>query len=142
MIGDTRRRVMHVLDEKREELIHRVSEALFAQIPVLGIWEKDTEKEMHHHHNMALTAERFHDIVQAGATIDWSLVSAEFGWADRKLSTMGITRDHRRSLMQVYLQEALQVYPWSDEERAELECIGAELREVAEKEYVESVPSP
>lgn len=133
--------VIHTLDEEREELVHRVTEKLFAAIPIVGVSEHDTERQMHHHRNMALTAERFHEIVQTGATIDWKLVTAEFGWADRKLSTMGIHHGHHTQLMDTYFTEALNLRDWSPEEREVIEEIAAHIRKAALAGYDEPVPA-
>lgn len=133
--------LMHTLDENREELVHRVTEQLFTRIPIVGISSQDMDPSLHHHRNMALTAERFHEIVQTGATIDWKLVTAEFGWADRKLSTMGITHDHHQILITTYFAEALQLRDWSPEERKLLEQIASNIREAAISGYDEPVPS-
>jgi hypothetical protein len=127
--------IVDKLDEKREELIYRVAEALFSNIPVVGISTYDHDKVMHHHRNMAITAERFHEILQAGATIDWQLVSSEFEWADRKLGTMGITHEHHQTLINTYFQEALDLCEWSPDERSTLEWMAAQLRDAAAVGY-------
>lgn len=128
--------VLHKLDGIREELQHQMCEDLFARIPVVGISEKDQQPVKHHHHNMALTAERFHDIVQAGAGIDWKLVSAEFGWADRKLSTMGVTREHHQAMIDIYFDEALKLEQWTPEEQEVLQTIKGRLRAAADEGYL------
>jgi hypothetical protein len=132
--------VMHTVNEVREELAHRVTNRLIEAIPLVGLTNRggDDEKMVQHKHNMALTARRFHDIVQAGATVSWKLVSAEFGWADRKLGMMGITRDHHQMLIDIYFAEVLQVRFWSDEERAVLERIATEMHEAVQAGYAAS----
>ncbi len=135
MSSELRNSIMHTLEDMQEDLIHRVAESLFSAIPVVGISELDTEKVKHHHRNMVITAQRFHEIVQAGATIDWSLVSSEFAWADRKLGTMGITHDHHQRLINTYFSEALKLHAWTEEEREVMEHIASELRQAADEGY-------
>jgi len=139
MSKEMHEKVMHILNEHREDLIHQVAESLFANVPVIGIWEGDEDKVAHHHRNMAITAERFHDIVQAGATVDWALVVAEFGWADRKLSQMGITHGHHQILISTYFDKALNLCEWSSEERRELSQIADELYRAAKKGYEDAM---
>ncbi|NJN68568.1 MAG: hypothetical protein HC884_18590 [Chloroflexaceae bacterium] len=127
--------VMHMLNEQREELIPRVARNLVARIPIIGVPPSSEDRELIHHHQMALTARRFHDLVQAGATIDWSLVSSEFGWADRKLRPMGITHEHHRALIAAYFIEARLLHPWTPNELAALEEIAALLRQAVEAGY-------
>ncbi len=131
----TPEKVMHTLEEHREDLVARVTQRLIESVPVVGISQHDSDPEVHHHHNMALTAERFHEIVQAGATIDWTLVSSEFRWADRKLGTMGITHAHHGMLIDTYFTEAHAVHTWSTEERAILDRIADSLREAVKEGY-------
>jgi len=135
MANERRVHVTHKLDEMREDLTHQVTEALFSRIPILGVWAQEADKAMQHHKNMALTAQRFHDTVQAGATVDWALVSAEFAWADRKLTTMGITRDHRWTLIDTYVEEALKLHEWTPEEREEILQIASDVRGAVLKGY-------
>ncbi len=137
----TPEKVMHTLEEHREDLVHRVTQKLIEQVPVVGISKQDIDPEVHHHHNMALTAERFHEIVQAGATIDWTLVSSEFRWADRKLGTMGVTHDHHGLLIDTYFTEARAVYAWSSEEHAVLDRIAESLREAVQEGYQQLIAS-
>lgn len=135
MTEDVHTTVLNKLEYLREELQHQVCEALFAHIPVVGVSEKDSAPVKHHHHNMALTAERFHDIVMAGAGIDMQLVTAEFGWADRKLSTMGVTHEHHQAMIEAYFSEALKLHDWSEEERAELDAIKATIYQAVTEAY-------
>jgi hypothetical protein len=137
MTEDVHTAVLTKLESIREELQHQVGEVLFAQIPVVGISDKDTAPVKHHHHNMSLTAERFHDIVMAGAGIDTQLVTAEFGWADRKLGTMGITHEHHQAMIDAYFSEALKLHTWTDEERAALESIKDTIRKAATEGYTD-----
>lgn len=134
MSHDTQSSVIHTLETLREEITHRLTEVLFERVPVVGISDTDKDPVTHHHHNMALTANRFHEIVQAGS-IDWTLVSSEFGWADRKLSTMGVTHEHHQVLVDCYFEEAHKLHDWTDEERDELNRIAANLRKAVAKAY-------
>jgi hypothetical protein len=127
--------VLHTLELIREELAYRVTEVLFQAVPIVGLSEKDQDPVAHHHHNMTLTANRFHEIVQAGAGVDWVLVSSEFGWADRKLGTMGVTRVHHQLLIDCYFQEALKLHAWTPEEQRTLEQIANDLRETVTRVY-------
>lgn len=122
--------VLHILNEMQEELHHALTEALCDRVPVVGISDQDLDPVVHHHQNMSRTAERFHEIVQAGAGIDWNLVSSEFGWAERKLSTMGVTHDHHIILIDEYFNAARKLREWSDEELAILDIIAQHIHTI------------
>jgi hypothetical protein len=136
METNTYESVLHTLEEKREELIHEVAEQLFQYIPVVGVSSQIQDKVAKHHHNMVLTAERFHEIVQAGA-IDWKLVSAEFGWAARKLPTMGVTHVHHEQMIDIYFETAARMCEWSLEQRSTLDKLASNLREAAMAGYAQ-----
>ncbi len=124
--------VLHLLNNHREDLIHRITEFLFANVPLVGISEHDEEPQTHHHRNMHTTAERFHDMVQTGGSIDWSLAAAEFAWAGRKLPQWGVKRRHFSMLIDSYFSEAAKLRDWSAEERQVLDDLAAHLREAAQ----------
>lgn len=127
--------VAHMLDEHCEELIAQVSQTLIHRMPMLGISAQATDRLERHQQNMALTARRFHQIVQAGATIDWSLVEFEYDWAGRKLRSMGMSWEHHEILIDAYFSSALHMHNWSPAECDMLGQIAARVREVAEEAY-------
>jgi hypothetical protein len=91
---------------------------------------------------MESTARRFHEIVEAGVTVDWNLVAFEFDWAGRKLGSMEITWQHQELLIDTYFQEALRLRDWTDSERAALEQIAEHLRDTARAAYQEHASTP
>lgn len=131
MADEIYRHVIHALDEMHEELISHVTHVLINDIPPIGVPEHAADHEERHHQNMALTAERFHQIVQAGVSVDWSLVSFEFEWAGRKLTSMGATWENQETLIDAYFDQALRLRTWTDAERATLDQIAGHLRAVA-----------
>jgi hypothetical protein len=132
---NTTNRIIHTLDAQRDDLLARVTEHLQQHVPPIGVAAAAADKDERHHGNMERTAQRFHEIVKAGATIDWSLVGFEFEWAGRKLSSMGATWEHQQVLIDSYFAEALRLHPWSADEQAALQQIAARLREVAQAAY-------
>jgi hypothetical protein len=135
MADTVRSTVLHLLDERRDELLYHVTEALIQGMPFIGVPDEAHDKHERHQQNMELTARRFHQIVQAGASIDWSLVEGEYAWAGRKLQSMGATWTNQQMLIDVYFDQAQRLHAWTDEERAVLDEIENELRTVAEKAY-------
>lgn len=136
---DITNRIIHTLDERRDELLAHVTERLQHSLPPIGVSAAAADKAERHHTNMERTAQRFHQIVKAGATIDWSLVGFEFAWAGRKLSSMGATWEHQQVLIDSYFDEALRLHSWSDEEQAALQQMATRLRDVAQTAYSEPV---
>jgi hypothetical protein len=132
---DTTNRIIHTLDKQRDDLLARVTERLQHSLPPIGVSAVAADKAERHHENMERTAQRFHQIVKAGATIDWSLVGFEFEWAGRKLSSMGATWEHQQVLIDSYFAEALRLHSWSEAEQAALQQMAARLREVAQAAY-------
>lgn len=127
--------VAEKLDEQCEELIAHVAECLIHSMPVLGIPVQVAERAERHQQHMALTARRFHQVVQAGATIDWRLVEFEYDWAGRKLRSMGMSWEHHEVLIETYFEQALLLRDWTPAERDALDQIAACVRDVAEEAY-------
>jgi hypothetical protein len=135
MVDNLQSGILHTLDARRDELLYYVTESLIQRIPMIGIPAGVDDSAARHQHNMELTAQRFHQIVQAGAGIDWSLVQLEYDWAGRKLSSLGATWEHQQVLIDVYFGEALWLPGWSETERAALQQMADHMREVAEAAY-------
>lgn len=128
-----------MLDEMREALIYHVSQTLCYRMPLLDIPLQAEDSIERHRENMHLTAQRFHQIVQAGATVDWSLVEFEYEWAGRKLGSLGMTWEHQEILIDLYFAEALRLGNWSDRELKTLEHIATALRHIAGAAYCDTV---
>jgi hypothetical protein len=135
MISERQVAVMQRLNEKSEDLISRVTQHLITCIPLVGVSLSSEAPELVHHHNLALTARRFHELVQAGVTVDWVLVTSDFRWTDRKLRPMGITRGHHRALIDAYFAEAHTLLPWTPDEHATLDEIATHFRQAVEAAY-------
>lgn len=127
--------VIEAIHESREELARRVTRRMLESIPIVGVSSCVENKQAAHERNLELTARRFHDVVRTGATVSWELVIADFAWADRKLSTMGITREHRQRLMDIYFEEVLQLRPWTNEEQQVIQHIAKEMHRAAALAY-------
>jgi len=127
--------VMDRLNTCRDEVIPRVAIALQPRMPMVHIPAWTTDKVALHAQHMLLTAERFHDIVWVGTTLDWSLVAADFAWAGYVLGRLGITWEHQEWLITTYFAVALGVCDWSEEEQAGLKAIAEQLRQVAQSAY-------
>lgn len=127
--------IMARLNECREELIPRVAAAILPHMPMALIPEWATDKMAIQRQHMQSTARRFHDIVQAGVLLDWSLVAAEFAWASGVLMRLGITWEHQECLITSYFTEVLDLPDWTPEEQHELERIAQHLRVVARAAY-------
>lgn len=140
MADELQHRVLHILNEHRDELLAHVTHTLTMQLPPIGVPANAADRDERHHTNMAHTAQRFHEIVLAGADIDWRLVEAEYTWAGHKLASMGATWAHQQVLIDAYFAEAARLQPWSDQERAALDTIAARLRSVAEIAYHQQTP--
>jgi hypothetical protein len=135
MISERQAAVMQRLNEKSEDLISHVTQHLITCVPIVGVSPSSEAPELVHHHNLALTARRFHELVQVGVTVDWVLVSADFGWTERKLRPMGITRDHHRALIDAYFAEARTLLPWTPDEHTTLDEIAAHFWQAVEAAY-------
>lgn len=135
MISERQVAVMQRLNEKSEDLISRVMQHLMTCIPLVGVSPSSEAPELVHHHNLDLTARRFHELVQAGVTVDWVLVTSDFRWTDRKLRPMGITRGHHCTLIDAYFAEARTLLPWTPDEHATLDEIAAHFRQAVEAAY-------
>jgi hypothetical protein len=73
--------------------------------------------------------------VQNGAAINWDLVGFEFGWAGRKMGSMGYTWQHQEVMIDSYFAAAKRLHEWSDDERALLDTFAARVRDVAEPAF-------
>jgi hypothetical protein len=135
-------RVLHTLDSMRENLIHHVTVVLTEYLPILAMPDTVQNKAERHHQNMASTAQRFHEIVQNGASINWDLVGYDFEWAGRKMGSMGYTWQHQEVLIDSYFNAAKRLHTWSDDERAMLDTFAARVREVAEPAYKATDEAP
>lgn len=133
-LHDTELAVAQALETHREELGAAVADALAAGLPMVGLKPGLEDGAARHHERMRSTAQRFHQIVQAGVTLEWSMVAHEFGWGARVLSGHGVTSEHLHALIDTYFQAAAGL-PWSDEERAALDGIAARVRQLAELAY-------
>jgi hypothetical protein len=142
MADEQQTRVVQILNEQRDELLYHVTDALVQRMPQLGLPTKSSDRSERHHTNMESTARRFHEIVEAGVTVDWNLVAFEFDWAGRKLGSMEITWQHQELLIDTYFQEALRLRDWTDSERAALEQIAEHLRDTARAAYQEHASTP
>jgi hypothetical protein len=123
------------LNDIHEVLVQYVTAELVEQLPPIGVPSQAADKAERHHRNMAQTAQRFHEIVYAGASIDWGLVDSEFAWAGRKLQQMGATWEHQSILIRSYFDAAAQMHPWTDEEQTVLREIQARMYSVAQPAY-------
>jgi len=136
MFSETYTRVIGVLEQRRVEIQHRVANALMQELPGVGILPQETNPDERHQENMNLTAARFHDLVLAGATVDWTLVSADFAWLARKMpATWGVTFAHHQKLITLYFTQVQHIHAWTAEEQEVLEEIATHLREAAEEGY-------
>jgi hypothetical protein len=120
--------VANHLNDLRPVLISRVADQLAASLPMVGIDAAAHHPVALHHERMHMTAERFHDLVQLGISTNWELVSFEYGWTARVLGPQGITWDHQQTLLDAYFTAAEQADQWSEEERAVLTALAAQLR--------------
>ncbi len=130
--------VMERLNACRDEVIPRVAVALQPRMPMVHIPAWATDKAALHAQHMLFTAERFHDILRAGATLDWSLVANEFAWAGCVLERLGLTWEHQEWLITTYFAVALGVCDWSAEEQAALKVIAEQVRQVAQSAYCDA----
>ncbi len=128
-------RVLLTLNDIHEVLVHDVTAELVKQIPPIGVPPQAEDKAERHHRHMAQAAQRFHEIVYAGASVDWGLVESEFAWLGRTLQQMGGTWEHQAILISAYFDAAAQAHPWTDEEHTALRQIQARLCEVAQAAY-------
>ncbi|NJP05931.1 MAG: hypothetical protein HC837_10060 [Chloroflexaceae bacterium] len=131
--------VMHTLETLREELCHRVALALGKRLPMIGVSANAPDQQLQHQYNMVSTVTRFHQMLQAGVTIDSRLLAAEYDWAGRKLSAMGATWEHQSALFEMYFDEASRLHEWTAEERAVLEQIRTRMYATAQKAYEQPV---
>jgi hypothetical protein len=135
MNDDLQERVLHTLEAMRENLIQHVARTLTEQLPILGMPDTVQDKAERHHQQMVSTAQRFHEIVQNGAAINWDLVGFEFGWAGRKMGSMGYTWQHQEVMIDSYFAAAKRLHEWSDDECALLDTFAARVRDVAEPAF-------
>lgn len=135
-MSSTEEQVLDHLNIERENLIQRVALLLTESIPIFYLSHATERREDLHHHNMVLTAQRLHDIIQAGVALDWALVEAEFGWAGRKLSQLGLHWEQQQVMIEIYFAEVQKIRVWLPEEQELLTKIKAQLIEVGQKAFV------
>jgi uncharacterized protein (DUF1778 family) len=135
-MSSTEGQILDRLNAERENLIQRVALHLTECIPNFYLSQATERREDLHRHNMVLTAQRLHDIIQAGVALDWALVEAEFGWAGRKLSQFGLRWEQQQVMIEVYFAEVQKIRVWLPAEQELLAEIKARLIEVGQKAFV------
>ncbi len=85
--------------------------------------------------HLIATAQRFHELVQAGATMDWSIVPFEYGWTSRVLPSYGVTLEHQHTLIDCYFGAAERLGSWPEDERLALEQLRARIHAAADEAY-------
>jgi hypothetical protein len=135
----TEHTVAQRLAELRSPILAQVADQLSATLPMIGVAPYNPGRDASHHANMYATAQRFHDLVQLGATIDWGMIRFEYAWAARTLRPKGVTWDHQTFLIETYFAIASRLANWSDEERAILGQIARHLYAEGALAYAEEV---
>jgi hypothetical protein len=123
----TEHSVAERLAELRPALLAQVADQLASALPMIGTDSYDPGRAANHHAQMLSTVQRFHDLVQLGTTVDWSLVEFECAWASRMLRSKGGIWNHQAFLSETYFSIARRLVEWSDDERAILAEIASHL---------------
>jgi hypothetical protein len=123
----TEHTVAQRLAELRPAILPQLTEQLIAALPMISLDPRDTSHTASHYAQMYATAQRFHDLVQLGATADWGLTSFEYDWAAHVLQPKGVTWEHQAFLIETYFATAGRLATWSDEERAILDKLAKHL---------------
>lgn len=85
--------------------------------------------------HLIATVQRFHDLVQAGATLDWSIVPFEYGWTSRVLPCYGVALEHQHTLIDCYFDAAQHLGGWPDDEQRALELLRARIHAATDDAY-------
>jgi hypothetical protein len=131
MEADQLRALASALDRHRDELIRAVATTLSASLPMVGVSVREPDRAAVHREQMATTARRFHEMLQAGLTLDWGLVAQEYAWSRRVLSLRGVTWEHQQALLDAYFAAAGTVRALEDAERAALQQVAERVRQTA-----------
>ncbi|GAB4217259.1 MAG: hypothetical protein OHK0022_59320 [Roseiflexaceae bacterium] len=118
------------LEEQRGDLTLHLASDLRAALYTPG---RSTPALPQQH--LIATAQRFHELVQAGATMDWSIVPFEYGWTSRVLPSYGVTVDHQHTLIDCYFNAAERMAAWPVDEWAALELLRARIHAAADEAY-------
>jgi hypothetical protein len=123
----TEHSVAQRLAELRSGIIIHVADQLLAALPIVDLDPYYTSSVANRHAQMLSTAQHLHDLVQMGATIDWSLVGFEYAWAARVLGPKGGSWNHQALLIETYFTTAGRLATWSDDERTILDQLAEHL---------------
>jgi hypothetical protein len=115
------------LAELGPTLVAQVTDQLIAALPPVELDPLDPRGAESHRAHMHSTAQRFHDLVQLGATMDWVLTGFEYEWTSRALGSKGVTWEHQAFLISTYFATAERLASWSDEERETLNHMARHL---------------
>ncbi|HEU4324208.1 MAG TPA: hypothetical protein VFS21_13740 [Roseiflexaceae bacterium] len=131
MTDQTMASVARRLEERRGDLTLRLAGDLRAALCAPGRPAPPALPQQH----LLATAQRFHELVQAGATLDWSIVPFEYGWTSRVLPSYGVSLDHQHTLIDCYFSAIEGLETWPEDERLALEQLRTRIHASADEAY-------
>lgn len=129
------------LEAQREALIFQVAALLHERLSALEESRAVDHEAVLQPAHMVSTAQRFHELVQLGARIDWRLIANEYAWGRRVLGRMGVTWAHQEALIATYFEAAGRAQAWTPAERELLAEMAERMRAIARPAYEAAAPS-